>query len=143
MATLNLKVRRIAKRADYTIGKLYVDGQYFCDTLEDKDRGLHSGMTEAEIAKIKVYAKTAIPTGSYKVIVNRSPKLKRLLPRLLDVKGYVGILMHKGTRHTHSAGCILVGENKVVGGLVNSELWEVKLVNLLLNHKGDIKITVE
>lgn len=62
-----LTLRRIARKSEYTIGKLYIDGVYFCDTLEDTDRGLKQSMTEKEIAKIKIPSKTAIPTGTYSV----------------------------------------------------------------------------
>ena len=62
---MKLELKRIAKRSTYTIGRLYIDGVYFCDTLEDTDRGLTSEMSEAEIKRIKVYGQTAIPTGTY------------------------------------------------------------------------------
>lgn len=64
---MNLKIKRIAKQKEYTIGKLYINGKYFCDTLEDTDRGLTSAMNIMKIKTIKVFGKTAIPTGVYDV----------------------------------------------------------------------------
>jgi hypothetical protein len=137
---MKLTLKRIAKKEAYTIGKLYIDGVYFCDTLEDKDRDLHEFMALPEIKKRKVMHKTAIPKGRYKVIVNMSPSKKRLLPRLLNVPGFEGILIHRGNDDGDSSGCILVGENKVVGKVINSTKYELKLVEMLKNEKD---ITIE
>lgn len=88
--------KRIAKRNDYTIGKVYINGQYFCDSLEDADRGLTSDMTLAEILKKKVYGETAIPTGTYNVSWTYSPKFRRFMPLIEGVKGFEGIRIHSG-----------------------------------------------
>lgn len=127
---MELLLKRIFKGPKYTIGKLYVDGKYFCNTLEDAVR------------KDKIPNETAIPYGTYKVIVNMSPKFKRLLPRLLDVPGFDGILIHRGNTPSDTSGCILVGENKVKGKVINSTIYEKKLVELLKDEK-DISITIE
>lgn len=130
---MKLTLKRIAKKDKYTIGRMYVNGEYFCDTIEDKDRNLDQSMSEANIRKIKVYRQTAIPTGTYKVLMNtvsgtfvKKPKYKEFcggkLPRLGYVKGFSGILIHSGTDQDSSAGCIIVGQNKVVGKVINS--WE-------------------
>lgn len=137
---MKILVRRIALKDGYTIGKMYLDGLYFCDTIEDTDRGLRQTMTLPEIQRIKVMHKTAIPTGTYAVIVNVSPSKKRLLPRLLDVPGFEGILIHRGNTAEDSSGCIIVGENKVVGQVINSTTYENRLVDLL---KMESKITIE
>lgn len=129
---IKLLVTRVAKRNKYTIGKLFVDGVYFCDTLEDKVRDLTK--------EKKVAGDTAIPTGIYKVIVNLSPKFKRLLPRLLNVPFFDGILIHRGNTEKDSSGCILVGENKIVGKVINSTKHEERLVDLL---KNETDITIE
>jgi len=112
---MELKVKRIAKRDTYTIGKLYVDGEYFCDTIEDRDRGLNDSMSVEEIKKIKVYGETAIPTGRYRVTLSYSVKFKKMLPEILNVKGFTGIRIHSGNTAKDSLGCILVGKNTVVG----------------------------
>ena len=139
---MKIEVKRIAKRSTYTIGKMYIDGNYFCDTLEDVDRGINQKDSLDTIKKIKVVGATAIPTGTYKVIVNMSPKFQRNLPRLIDVPGFEGILIHRGNTDKDTAGCILVGENKVVGKVINSTVYEKKLVNILQNTKEDITITI-
>lgn len=101
---MELKIKRIARREDYTIGKLYVDGKYVCDTLEDKDRGLTSSMSVAQICGMKVHGQTAIPTGRYLVDMKTiSPRFGSKtqykfcggrLPRLSSVPGYSGVLIH-------------------------------------------------
>jgi hypothetical protein len=128
---------------DYTIGSLYVDGEYFCDTLEDTDRGLTQEMPLEEIRRIKIPHETAIPTGVYRVIVNMSPAKKRMLPRLLDVPGFSGILIHRGNTKNDSSGCILVGENKVKGKVINSTQYEKKLVEILTDTETTIMINYE
>jgi len=138
---MKITVKRIARNPLYTIGKMYLDGKYFCDTLEDTDRGLRKDTPLAEIKRIKVMHQTAIPAGTYKVIVNMSPAKKRLLPRLLDVPGFEGILIHRGNTANCTSGCLLVGENKVVGKVINSTKYELALVDLLKNEK-DIVIEI-
>jgi hypothetical protein len=133
---MKLNLKRIARKPGYTIGKLYADDVYFCDTIEDTDRGLRQNMPLSEIKRIKVQDKTAIPTGEYKMIVNVSPSKKRLLPRLLDVPGFEGILIHRGNTAEDSSGCIIVGENKAIGKVINSTPYETKLVELLKNEKN-------
>lgn len=117
---MKIKLERKYKKEKYTIGRLFVDGVLFCNTLEDVDRGLNSESTALEIADKKVYGETAIPTGTYKVVLNEySPKFGKkeyyknfcggYLPRLLNVKGFNGILIHRGVDQSHTLGCILVG----------------------------------
>lgn len=143
---MHILVRRIAKRDTYTIGKMYIGTTYFCDTLEDTDRGLTQASSVSSIQKIKVPSKTAIPTGTYKVVVNKSPKFGRMLPRLLNVPGFDGILIHRGNTDKDTSGCILVGENKVVGKVINSTPYETKLVSLLSKAQSSgetIDITIQ
>ena len=91
----------------------------------------------------KIYGKTAIPCGRYKVIVNLSRKLKRRLPLLLDVPGFEGIRIHGGKNETHTEGCILVGENLIKGQLVNYGYWENKIVQMLDESLDKIYITIK
>lgn len=149
---IKLRLERTYKGVSYTIGKLYLNDKYFCDTLEDKDRGLKSTMSKEEIEKIKVYSQTAIPTGTYKVDMNTvSPKFKDRvwakpyggkLPRLIDVKGYSGVLIHVGNKPEDTLGCILVGENKVKGQVINSTAAFNRLMAELKKDK-DIELTIE
>ena len=148
---MKLTVKRIARKPTYTIGKLYIDGVYFCDTVEDTDRGLFQGQSLDLIKKIKIPNKTAIPTGIYKLTLNViSPKYskkaiyqeicKGRVPRLLDVPGYDGVLIHIGNSADDSSGCILVGQNKVVGKVINSTETFRKLYNKI---KGQKDLTIK
>ena len=91
-----------------TLGDVYVDGVFVCHSLEDVVR-LDDPSTPQDEGE-KVWGKTAIPAGVYRVIINMSPKFKKLLPRLLDVPGFDGILIHKGNTAEDTHGCILVGD---------------------------------
>ena len=142
MKVMKLMLDRKYKKDTYTIGRLYCDGQFICNTVEDKDRGISDKDSLDKIKKVKVYAKTAIPTGTYKITLDVvSPKFSQKpyykafcngkLPRLLNVKGFDGILIHKGSNADSSAGCIIVGKNTVVGGVTNSQFYFEKLYKLL------------
>lgn len=120
---MKLRIKRTYIGSIYTIGHLEVDGKYFCDTLEDRVRDLTS--------EKKIPGQTAIPAGVYEVVVNISPRFKRKLPRLLNVPGFDGILIHRGNTPEDTAGCILVGENKAKGKVVNSTPYELRLTAML------------
>lgn len=140
---MELLLKRIFRGDTYTIGHLYINGNYYCDVLEDVDRGLTDDMTEEQIKKIKVYGKTAVPTGRYKVEVTYSPKFKRYLPLLINVKGFSGIRIHSGNTAEDTLGCLLVGFNKEKGKVLNSRVTSDKLTALLRNTKEEIHITIE
>lgn len=108
------------RKPGYTIGRLYIDGVFFCNTLEDTDRGLAQYMSVGEIANIKIKGATAIPSGAYKVQRTYSPKYKRLMPQVMNVKGYAGVRIHSGNTAADTEGCILLGDNTAVGRLTNS-----------------------
>ena len=129
---MNIQLKRRYIGEDYTIGSLSIDGQYFCDTLEDAVR------------PIKIYGKTAIPYGRYNIILNVSPRFGRVLPRLLNVPKFDGVLIHRGNTAEDTAGCILVGENKVKGKVINSTPYEIGLVKMMQEaiDRGE-KITIE
>lgn len=133
---MKLRVERLWKKPAYTVGRLFVDGKFFCNTLEDTVRDLSN--------ERKVYGKTAIPYGEYKVVYNWSPKFGRNLPRLLNVPAFEGILIHPGNTADDSAGCILVGRNTEVGRLTESRYTSDKL-NVLIEdaqRRGE-SITIE
>ncbi|KAA6350896.1 hypothetical protein EZS27_001743 [termite gut metagenome] len=130
---MKITVKRRFLGETYTIGSLFVNGVYFCDTLEDKVR------------EKKVMHQTAIPYGTYQVIVNLSPSKKRMLPRLLGVPHFEGILIHRGNTAEDSSGCIIVGENKVKGKVIHSTPYEERLTQLCReaqNRKEEIKIEI-
>ena len=129
---MEIKVERRWKKATYTIGRLYVDGIYFCNTLEDADRGLKQTDGLDYISKVKIYGETAIPAGRYPILMDVvSPKYSGVawynnlcggkMPRLQGVPGFEGVLIHPGNSALDTYGCILVGKNKIVGGLIQSK----------------------
>lgn len=127
---MKLELERRFLGESYTIGSLSIDGKKFCDTLEDRVRDLNkNGVFDGD--EKKVYGETAIPYGTYDVVVDYSPKFKRELPRLQNVRHFEGILIHRGNTAEDSAGCILVGENKVKGKVINSTPYEKELVRIL------------
>lgn len=153
---MNITIKRIFKGDKYAIGKLYVNGIYECDTLEDTDRGLTEDSPLSEIQSKKVYGETAIPTGTYKIDMNTvSPKFKDRswakfcggkLPRLIDVPGYSGVLIHVGNKPADTLGCILVGDNKIKGQVINSTSTFQELYSLMLKAKvagEEITVTIE
>ena len=128
---MDVRVERRWKKSTYTIGILTVDGERFCESLEDRDRGLKQSDSPLWIGAKKVYGETAIPTGTYNVAMNVvSPKYSAVkwykdlcggkMPRLLDVPGFDGILIHPGNTAIDSCGCILVGRNTKVGQVTQS-----------------------
>ena len=129
---MELKVRRIARKKEYTIGVLTVDGIYVCDTLEDRDR-LHFG-------EKKVKGKTAIPAGRYEVKLNSySPRFggkepyKTLgngcVPLIAGVPGFSGVRIHIGNSAEDTEGCLLVGRNTVVARVMESRATYTRLWN--------------
>ena len=137
---MRIELVRIAFKSTYTIGKLYVDGKYFSDVLEDVDRGLDSSMSESEILKKKVKGQTAIPTGHYVINITYSPKYKRMMPLLLDVKGFSGIRIHSGNSSKDTEGCLLVGKNKKVGMVLESRDTYQRLFKMM---EGQKEITID
>lgn len=153
---MKLLLHRRYKGNDYTIGSLYVDGIKFCDTLEDRDRGLSSNMSLLTIKTTKIFGKTAIPTGEYTIDMHTvSPTFKNrpwakqyngIVPRLLDVKGFGGVLIHVGNCPEDTNGCVLVGDNKVKGQVINSTATFHKMMAKLIeadNRGEEITIVVE
>lgn len=137
-----IRLERIYNCPTYCIGHIYVNGTYVCDTIEDTDRGLDKSWSLSKIVKTKVKSKTAIPTGIYTLTLNIvSPKFSQVayykkfcngrLPRLLQVPGFDGILIHKGTTERSSAGCLIVGYNTVKGRVTDSQRAFEKLYALI------------
>nr|DAG99727.1 MAG TPA: hypothetical protein [Crassvirales sp.] len=141
---MKLELKRIALKPNYTIGKLFINGTYYCDTIEDKVIDINKN-GKFDDGLNKVMHQTAIPYGTFKVVVNYSPKFKRELPRLLDVPYFEGILIHNGNDQNSSSGCIIVGENKTVGKVTNSTFYMNNLTARIKDaqNKGEtITITI-
>jgi hypothetical protein len=134
---------------------MYINGEFFCNTLEDTDRGITQTMDKNILRSRKIPNRTAIPSGTYNITLDVvSPKFSKKtfykefcdgkLPRLLNVPGFDGILIHVGSNASHSSGCILVGNNTIKGGLTNSKETFKKLYKILLEAKeSGEKITIE
>ena len=150
---MKLLLHRIARRDTYTIGRLYVDGKYFCDTLEDTDRGLSQELPVTVNRAKKRAGVTAIPVGTYRVTLGvKSPKFSKCaqykfcdgkLPRLVNVPAFEGVLIHIGNTPKDTEGCILVGRNTQVGKVLESTATFRKLYAVLQDAKDYIYITVE
>lgn len=151
---MKLTIKRTITRSSYTLGKLYIDGVYFCDTLEDKDRGLTQNMSVEQIKSIKVPGETAIPKGTYRVTLDVvSPKFSKYpfymqtcegkLPRLIDVKGYEGVLIHVADgpkRDSLLQGCIGIGNLSAEEYLMNGKKVFVELYNKLKGNNIELEI---
>ena len=127
---MNLTLKRLNLTPNYTEGELYVNGVYFCKTLEDTNRDLNKN-GQFDNNEKKVYGETCIPYGKYKVILSYSPKFKRELPEILEVPDFQGIRIHRGNKISDTLGCVLCGEKVKNGYLSNSTPYEIKLVELL------------
>lgn len=150
---MKLVLKRINNQDNYCEGKLYIDGIYQCDVIEDVDRGLTSEMSVTEIQSKKVYGETAIPKGTYQITLDVvSPKFKNRswatfcegkLPRLLDVPGFEGVLIHVGNEASNSLGCLLVGQKTKDGWVSNSTQTFKDLYYKLKQATDQITITIE
>ena len=150
---MKILVDRKYKMKTYTISNVYVDGVKICDAIEDTDRGLTQDMSISSIQLHKIYGYTAIPSGTYKVTLNViSPKYSKVpfyiqvckgkVPRLLDVPGYDGVLIHTGNTEKDSLGCIIIGYNTQKGMVTQSREAFKKLYSILSQAKDDIFITI-
>lgn len=140
---MELRVERLWPRENYTVGRLYVNNEFFSNTLEDKiiDKNKNRIFDNGEK---KVYGESAIPYGKYKVVYNYSSKFGRNLPRLLDVPHFEGILIHPGNTAKDSFGCILVGKNTSKGMLSESRYTSDKLNEIIdAAQKRGEEITIE
>ena len=134
MKTLTLT--RIAKRADYTIGRLEDEnGVKICDTLEPTWRNYKGG-------ELKVPRKSAVPEGTYPVVVTKSKKFGKYLPLLVGVPGFEGIRIHSGNTNKDTDGCILVGQNLEKGKVLMSRITLERLMKLIENEKR-VFLTIE
>ena len=127
-----IKINRIFHNDKYTVGKLFINGIYKCDTIEDVER------------EVKIMHETCIPKGHYDVIVNMSNRFNRLLPLIKDVPEFDGIRIHNGVDQDSSSGCIIVGENKEKGKLTNSRYWMNYITDVInYDQTRNIKSTIE
>ena len=135
---MKITVDRLWKKETYTIGKMAIDEKYFCNTLEDKERDLTK--------ESKVFGRTAIPARTYRITMTYSPKFKRVMPLVNGVPQFEAIRIHPGNKAEDTEGCILVGENTVIGGLTNSRKWSNELnkrIQNAIDKKENVYITLK
>jgi Family of unknown function (DUF5675) len=129
---MHMTLKRTTETDESTIGELLIDGEFECFTLEDPVR----------VAKIK--GRTAIPADTYKVVITRSPRFKKDMPRLLDVPNFDGILIHIGNTAKDTEGCILVGQGKGKNSISQSKVaFEALFNKLSAALKGEETVTIE
>lgn len=151
---MELLLERKWCKQDYSIGRLYINGEFFCNTLEDTVRDINKNGT-FDCGEFKISGHTAIPYGEYEITLDVvSPKFSKYpfykevcngkLPRLLNVPNFDGVLIHCGSTADNSAGCILVGNNTIKGGLTDSKKVFKNLYSILNKaNKNRDKIIVK
>ena len=142
---MKLRLERKYRCSNYCIDKLYINNEYFSDALEDSDRGLTDTMSLEEIKKIKIKGNTCIPYGTYNITITYSPRFKKNLPLLNNVKGFDGIRIHSGNKPQDTEGCLLPGFNKVKGQVIDSRVTTDKLIAQIqqaLNKGEKVTITI-
>lgn len=146
---MKLTLKRIALKPTYTIGKLYIDDNYFCDTLEDTVRDINKD-GKFDNGEKKIKGKTAIPYGTYEITTNIvSQRFKNRvwakpyggkIPRLINVPSFDGVLLHPGSSAEDTSGCLLVGKNTIVGRLTDSQKTFHALMQKIKSQKN---LTIE
>ena len=139
---MKLTLKRIALRPTYTIGKLYIDDVYFCDTIEDTVRDLNKN-GKFDNGEKKVHSKTAIPYGTYEIKWTYSPRFKKYTPQLMNVPSFEGIRIHAGNTSADTEGCLILGKNKQVGKVLNSRATINKIYPIIKEACSNGKVTIE
>lgn len=139
---MKLTLKRIALRPTYTIGKLYIDDVYFCDTIEDTVRDLNKN-GKFDNGEKKVHSKTAIPYGIYEIKWTYSPRFKKYTPQLMNVPSFEGIRIHAGNTSADTEGCLILGKNKQVGKVLNSRATINKFYQIIKEACSNGKVTIE
>ena len=139
---MKLILKRIALRPTYTIGKLYIDDVYFCDTIEDTVRDINKN-GKFDNGEKKVHSKTAIPYGTYEIKWTYSPRFKKYTPQLMNVPSFEGIRIHAGNTSADTEGCLILGENKQVGKVLNSRATINKFYPIIKEACFNGNVTIE
>lgn len=142
---MKIDLHRKWRKKGYSIGILSINGERVCETLEDEDRGLKAELSLATIKQLKVPGQTAIPVGTYQVVMSYSPRFNKMLPLLTGVPGYSGVRIHSGNTAKDTEGCILCGRNTAVGTVNNSRYWTNKVIRRIEEavwNKEEILITI-
>lgn len=132
---MEIDLERFKLAADHTLGRLYVNGIFECYTVEDVVRE----------PGVKVYGKTAIPKGRYRVVITYSNRFKVQMPLLVNVPMFEGIRIHPGNTAVDTDGCILPGRKQTANGVAESRLAYNALfskIDKALKGKADVWITI-
>lgn len=152
---MELRLEREPSVAGTTLGKLFVNGVFECFTLEDQVRELrHDDGALVDPASWKIPGETAIPSGTYAIIIDWSMRFKKLMPHLIGVPGFSGVRIHSGNTAEDTEGCILVGRKKSIGhelAVGVAEILESHLafdaldakLQAAFDRKEQVKITIE
>lgn len=127
---MELKLKRLHKTKNSTIGELSINGIFQCYTLEDVER------------EKKIYGETAISKGTYEIVITYSNRFKQFMPLLLNVPNFKGIRIHKGNKKEHTHGCILVGLTRKIDFIGSSKIAYAKLFSKLRKASKTEKITI-
>ena len=127
---MKIQIKRLHKTENSTIGEMTIDGKFECYTLEDKERD------------VKIKSETAIPKGTYKVIINQSNRFKKLMPLVLNVPNFEGIRIHPGNSNHDTEGCILVGQSRSVDYITKSrKAYEILFTKMKLAKEITLTIS--
>ena len=126
-----------------TQGQLFINGEFFCYTLEDKDRDLYQQTPLQDIVRQKVFGQTCIPYGMYEVGLTYSNRFKKVMPQIFDVPGFSGIRIHNGNTPDHTEGCPLVGYTKGFNSVYKSRLAFSRLMEILTKASTQEKIFID
>ena len=132
---MKIEVKRDVRNEKFTLGKMYIDGEFFCYTLEDPVRQ----------AGVKIYGDTAIPAGKYEVTITYSNHFKKLLPLINEVPGFEGVRIHGGNSADDTNGCILIAKNRdSIRGIIWGSLFAdfTARVKAAVNNKQQVYITI-
>lgn len=134
---MRLKVIRDDETPERSLGKLYADDSYICETCEDADRHMEDGGE-------KVNGQTAIPRGLYKVVNSYSHRFRKILPEVIGVPGFSGVRIHGGNSAADTLGCILVGRVRTENGIANCAATVQRIIDMIDNAEehGEI-VTLE
>jgi len=139
---MKIEINRTTKTPAATIGEMSINGKFQCYTLEDTYREV----VGQPIHTWKINSKTAIPAGTYNIIITMSPRFKKLLPRLENVAGFSGVLIHPGNTSEDTEGCILVGTSKTkdfVGGSQAAFKKLFPLIEKALVNKEKVTLVIK
>ena len=136
---MKLTLTRFHFDADFTVGKLFVDDKFECYTLEDTQREIAT----RPVSEWKIQDRTAIPKGTYELVVTFSNRFRKPLPLLRNVPGFSGVRIHSGNSSANTEGCILVGKTWSGGDWIgNSRAAMTPLLKKITQAREDGRLVM-